>query len=138
MLFAEIQDVGAETAWEQLWARQLDERLFELCCIPFFAYDLALGDVFETKRTLEKQHVLSSVISRSGHRTFRAWFEERDDNQAVLELLEKLKTRGHVWEWHSSRLLAIDAIDSQSASELDRLLRRSALDHLLIYEPAAS
>ena len=34
--------------WEQLWARQIANNLFEICCIPFFAYDLALGDQVDT------------------------------------------------------------------------------------------
>jgi hypothetical protein len=31
-----------------LWARQVGDRRFEICCIPFFLYDVALGDVVET------------------------------------------------------------------------------------------
>src|SRR5438552_1837267 len=30
--------------YEQLWSRQLGGELFEVCCIPFFIYDLSLGD----------------------------------------------------------------------------------------------
>lgn len=35
-------DTGVDT--EQLWARRIDDGRHELCCIPFFAYDLALGE----------------------------------------------------------------------------------------------
>lgn len=33
---------------EQLWARRVGERPFELCCIPFLTYGLALAGVVET------------------------------------------------------------------------------------------
>jgi hypothetical protein len=38
---------GTKVTTEQLWARQVGDRHFELCCIPYFVYDLALGDVVE-------------------------------------------------------------------------------------------
>lgn len=43
-----IDSANTDISTEQLWARKVDDRHFELCCIPFFAYDLALGDVVET------------------------------------------------------------------------------------------
>ncbi|NOV98762.1 hypothetical protein HDG69_003357 [Isoptericola halotolerans] len=31
--------------YEQLWCRQVSDDTFEVCCIPFFLYDVALGDL---------------------------------------------------------------------------------------------
>jgi hypothetical protein len=56
---------------EQLWARQLGEPLlFEICCIPFFLYDVALGGVVQTDASYE----LACVAEPSGRFVFRAWF----------------------------------------------------------------
>jgi hypothetical protein len=29
---------------EQLWARKVDDLQFEVCCIPFWVYNISLGD----------------------------------------------------------------------------------------------
>jgi hypothetical protein len=52
---------------EQLWARQLGGERFEICCIPFFVYDLALGDVVETDAA---QNIVR-VVEPSGRFVFR-------------------------------------------------------------------
>ena len=90
---------------EQLWARQIDDRLFEVCCIPFFLYDVALGDIVET----DARHELLHVVEPSGRFVFRAWFggagHPRED--VVNELTEL----GALFEWSATDLLAIDAAD---------------------------
>lgn len=53
---------------EQLWARQLGDRRFELCCIPFFLYDLALGDVVET----DDNYDVVRVLKPSGRYVYRS------------------------------------------------------------------
>jgi hypothetical protein len=52
---------------EQLWARRVGDRLFQVCCIPFLVDDLALGDVVET----DADHSMLRVAASSGHSTFR-------------------------------------------------------------------
>lgn len=59
---------GGDIKTEQLWARRDDEgRRFEVCCIPFFAYDLALGDVVETNAGF----LVERVVRQSGRYVFR-------------------------------------------------------------------
>src|SRR5438874_1664849 len=59
---------------EQLWSRQVADNRFEICCIPFFAYDLALGDEVETGRQGTYRYVVQRVVKRSGNYTRRVWF----------------------------------------------------------------
>jgi hypothetical protein len=55
--------VPEEGRAEQLWARRLGEPLlFEICCIPFFLYDVALGDVIQTDASYE----LARIVKPSG------------------------------------------------------------------------
>lgn len=35
---------GDDPSWEQLWSRKISENRFMICCIPFFPYNLSLGD----------------------------------------------------------------------------------------------
>lgn len=45
MLRASLDGVGGGDNYEQLWTKRVGQDRFEVCCIPFFVYDLALGDV---------------------------------------------------------------------------------------------
>jgi hypothetical protein len=47
-----------------------------LCCIPFFLYDIALGDVVRTSAQGDRRYVLESVVSPSGRHVFGVWFGE--------------------------------------------------------------
>lgn len=94
--------------WEQLWARKVDGNRFELCCIPFFAYGLALGDIVETDSLDSKKYVVTGVVSRSGRSTFRIFF------QSVLrwnEIIDEISSLGCSVEvrWPQSKLIAVDA-----------------------------
>lgn len=52
---------------EQVWTRTEDQRLFELCCIPYFTYGQSRGDMLQV--TLGTgQH---AAQAKSGHRTIR-------------------------------------------------------------------
>lgn len=55
---------------EQLWARRIDDAHYELCCIPFFAYDLALEDVVEVE--VDSSFQVTRVSAPSGRHVFRS------------------------------------------------------------------
>lgn len=54
--------------WEQLWVRREEGGTFLVCCVPFFLYDLSLGDSVE----LDESNIVNGVVKRGGHTTFRA------------------------------------------------------------------
>lgn len=113
---------------EQLWARQVADRRFELCCIPFFAYDLALGDVVET----DDSFTIRKVVKPSGRYVFRAWFGEAGGSHA--DIVEALERVGAQTESYSTNLIAIDAADAHHAQLVADLLLRHETQHRLIYE----
>jgi hypothetical protein len=135
IIAASILDVRpvARWHWEQLWARQTDENRFEICCIPFFVYDLALGDKVETETIGEKKYVLNRVISQSGRYTFRAWFSGPSGRAEIIEEVTKL---GCLTEqrWPSSGLLAIDAATDEMAVAVANLLHKREVAGQLNYE----
>jgi hypothetical protein len=105
VIAADIASTPDKREWEQLWARQIADTRFEICCIPFFAYDLALGDEVET----DGDHVLRRVVKPSGHFTFRVWFGNSADPTDRDRVMEIIRRRGCEHEWSSENLLAIDA-----------------------------
>jgi hypothetical protein len=67
----DLTEHGMPGKYEQMWGRASDnDRLFELCCIPFFPYGQSLGDVLEVD-TGTGAH---TVCAKSGHRTIRIAF----------------------------------------------------------------
>jgi len=117
---------------EQLWARQLGENTFEVCCIPFFAYNLALGDVVETGSEGPRKYMITRVLRHSGRYTFRAWFH---DAAAKEEVPAKLQAMGCLLEarWPQGNLLAIDAESQPLAQRVADFLwegqKRGVLDY---------
>jgi hypothetical protein len=118
--------------FEQLWSRRMGENQFEICCIPFFLYDLALGDIVETVTQRDLRYVVSRRLHESGQYTFRAFFS-RPQYQYRDSAVESLHSLGALTEWSSSSLLSIAAGPSvvQKVADLLSLLQR---DSNLVYE----
>jgi len=118
-----------EWKWEQLWARRISTNRFEVCCIPFFVYGLALGDEVETNELF----VIQRRVRTAGHHTYRAWFTDPD---ARIEVHETLTEWGYLVEWRYSTgdLIAIDAESEKSAQVLVKYLEDHARAERLIWE----
>lgn len=111
---------------EQLWARQIEDRLFEICCIPFFLYDVALGDIVEA----DANHDLVQVVEPSGRFVFRAWFGRTD--HSTEDVVDELTELGALFEWSSTDLLAIDAADAWHSRVIaDYLAGQERMGHFL-------
>ena len=121
-----------EGRFEQLWTRQVSENTFEVCCIPFFLYDVALGDVVQTREALGRRYVLDRVVQPSGRYVFRAYFGRSAHPRE--EIVERLAELGAVVEWSSATLLAIDALDIDHAQQIADLLQARADLGQLIFE----
>jgi hypothetical protein len=133
---AHIPENETNRKYEQLWARQLAPHLFEICCIPFFIYDLALGDFVRT----DANYMLHSVEERSGRYTFRAWFGPAAnlDDVALQVLLDLITTEirqlnGSVEQW-SRNLIAISVANDEIAKIMAAFLCRKQQEGVLIYE----
>lgn len=130
------------TDWEQVWARKLTHERFEICCIPFFAYDLSLGDEVETTHEYEMMvgHVVKRVIKPSGHRTFRVLFGRMSCDHSREDVFEQVFAEvsrlGGLFEWYSLNLLAIDVHNDQAQPMADFLLHHEELGHF-VYETGA-
>jgi hypothetical protein len=114
---------------EQLWARRRGGDRYEICCIPFFIYDLALGDVVRITPQ-GGRNIVEGVVETAGHHTFRVWFGDGVLSPAAAaatreQVLARLEALGCAHEWFSDNLLAIDAPDDATAVTLaDYLLER--------------
>ena len=95
-------------ALEQLWTRTQDQQRFEVCCLPFFTYGIALGDEV-TWTDGDRQAV---VASRSGRRLIRCAFDDPADGERSHEDFHgALVASGALVEFLRPGYVAID-IDS--------------------------
>jgi hypothetical protein len=117
--------------FEQLWTRRRADDRFKICCIPFFLYDVALGDIVETRPDGERKYLLSRVVEPSGRYVFRVRPDLPDVGTAVAGELEAL---GALLEWSSPSLLAVDAVDLAHAQPIADLLAQREARGELIYE----
>ncbi len=76
--------------------------------IPFFANDVALGDIIAATRTEEGMWTLDRVVERSGHSMFRIWLHEQVAvrREQIIADLERLGAKVEVT---LTNLLGIDA-----------------------------
>jgi hypothetical protein len=131
MIMAALPDPGPRRM-EQLWARRVSPDQFEVCCIPFFIYDVALGDVVRTAGSDGHEFVVEEVVDPSGRFVFRVWFG--DSFQPRDEVATELVGLGGLLEWSSPNLLAVDAKDEGAAQALaDCLAAHEVVEHL-VYE----
>ncbi|MFJ8495930.1 DUF4265 domain-containing protein [Streptomyces sp. NPDC094038] len=94
---------------EQLWLREANgEGVYEICCIPFYAYGVALGDVIEKGGSGS----VDRVIEKSGRRVLRVLFSEpRPVDDGRLALRRAVDSAGLLSEWNGDSHVAIDVPD---------------------------
>lgn len=102
---------------EQLWARQVGDLQFEICCVPFFLYDLALGDVVET----DDSYTFVRVVREAGRAVFRVWFGEFVYSREEIE--KGVRELGGLVEWSSGNLMAVDATEGETAARVFEYLQ---------------
>jgi len=119
---------GHHIQLEQLWAKRIEDHVFDIRCIPFHLYDLALGDRVHTNAALE----LVGVIRRSGHVTYRVWFGDQPASRAEVE--NAVLGLGGSVEWSGSDLMAIDAPDKAISQAIADYLFAQQQIARLVYE----
>lgn len=119
--------------WEQLWVRREEGGTFLVCCVPFFLYDLSLGDSVE----LDESNIVKGVVKRGGHITFRVWFGESSevDRDRVVALLE---SNAVVLEWSSHNLLAMSCPQGAVALTVAEELGQEEANGCLRYESGST
>lgn len=133
---AELSEKDRPWRFEQLYVRQVSDDRFEVCCIPFFLYDVALGDIVATSPKGDRKYVVTNVVQPSGRYVFRVWLGE--SLQAPDEIVEQLKALGSLVEWSSRNLLAVDAVDQEHAQLVANYLAERERAQQLIYETGLS
>lgn len=118
--------------WEQLWGQKVGPQRFVLCCIPFFARNVALGDEVET----DGDFTLQRVVRASGQVTFRVWFGGQDATTRQ-NIVREIEGKKPLMEWSSENLLAL-SVPEPDAQGLADYLQKLESDGRLQYETGRS
>jgi len=106
LLQADLAEHGLPGLYEQLWARDLGDGQYQLCCLPFFTYGYALGDVVRLRKATGRyDHVLGPVTRPSDRSLLRVAFVHRERHE---DLHGPLAHSGRPHEWRSGGFVAID------------------------------
>jgi hypothetical protein len=110
--------------YEQLWTRDLGNSRFELCCIPYFLYNVNLGDHVELGPDGDLQHVLKRVVHDGGHSTFRFYCvgEASLATETLQKVVMNLKERGCCIEHEGNGYVAADAQNATAAESVSLYL----------------
>lgn len=129
---AHVGTKDGKNEWEQLWGQKVGAQRLVLCCIPFFLYDVALGDEVE----INSDFVLQRVLRESGQVTFRVWFGGQD-TKTRCELVREIEALTPLMEWSSENLLALSVPEAEAQRLADHLRLREN-NGLLQYETGRS
>jgi len=128
----------AGTSGERLWARPLGDDLYEIRNVPWYAYKLNWGDVVRCEGLSPADlPIVQEVIERSGHRTLRVFFNDRDvstvQQQVILDELSDLQA---FHERHGPNLLALDVEPQADYDVLFAYLAAKTDSQTLMFEEA--
>ncbi|MFB7470430.1 DUF4265 domain-containing protein [Kitasatospora sp. NPDC056184] len=105
----DLAPFGMEGQIEQLWLKPAnDDGSYDVACIPFFTYGLALGDTV----LLADDDCVSEVLRTGGHRNLRLLFipdlPTADLQQAADRVKAEILASGLLSEWSGERFVAVD------------------------------
>lgn len=118
------QDVG----YENLWAEAIGENLYEIKSIPYFVYDISVGDVVRAKPNAGQVLAFIEVVQQSSHKTIRVRPKNftLDDEQG-RSLQGQLEILGGVIETLPPRLIAVDIPPEVPLEPIEEFLRKSSI-----------
>lgn len=120
--------------WEQLWAKASGEKLFEICCIPFFTYGLSLGDIVTVRPKHDAQYVVDSIQTKSGYVTYRVWLGHLPGQDLHSEIAKQFSDLGCLIEWSSKNMFAIAFAPQPESTLITNTLEELALRKFIVYE----
>ncbi|MGW3522274.1 DUF4265 domain-containing protein [Streptomyces olivaceus] len=129
---ADLSPFGLEGEVEQLWLKRLEDGLLELCCIPFRAYGLSLGDIVSLSEDGAK---VARLVRKSGRRVLRVFLLETPDFSSVArECDAEIARLDLLSEWSGGRHVAIDVPIDVDVTSLISLFEREESESRAFWE----
>ncbi|MCF3137221.1 DUF4265 domain-containing protein [Streptomyces olivochromogenes] len=121
---ADLAPFGLEGQVEQLWLKAVNDGTYEVACVPFLTYGVALGDSV----LLAEDDYVREVVKTAWHRTLRMLIipavPAADLGQVTDQIKSAIRTSGLLSEWSGERLVAVDVPPDMDASEVITAMER--------------
>ena len=124
-----VQFFDADIGYENLWAEESGAGLYVIQSIPFFIYDISVGDTVRVEESAPNGGLsYVATVSRSTHTTVRVRLSEFtvDDEVAKALISEIVRLAGAV-ECLPPRIIAIDVADTSNVERIVRFLTDKSL-----------
>ena len=131
---ASLARFGMPERWEQLWARRVNETTFEICCIPFFTYGIALGDTVTTETGRDFEYVVQRVVAKGGHKTARVAVVDPSAASRLHDEIHSKLEGSFAHEWYALGYVAIDVASADQESAITSLFIEYAKRGEVSYE----
>ncbi|MBS0260861.1 MAG: DUF4265 domain-containing protein [Planctomycetes bacterium] len=117
---------------EELCCDEVAPGKYVVCCLPFFAYGIAFGDLISAPA---ENLQFASVLRHSGLRTLRACFVEHSLAATLHEPVHAiLSSLRHPHEWHGNGYFAVLLPDQQAEEETLKALAEFVENGILTHE----
>jgi len=111
---------------ESLWVRKKKGKQYQLAAIPFYAYNLSLGDIVHCAPDEDGIGLfIEKVLKKSGNRTIRVafWSAEGGNHPEAVKFKEFLIKSGLKWDYDRVRLLSINIPSDEFQQEVEARLK---------------
>jgi hypothetical protein len=122
---------------ESLWVRKVAGMRYRVAAIPFYAYNVSLGDTVLCGRDEDGRGLfVERVLEKSGNRTVRVAFEapEQGKHAEAVRLQEFLKANRFKWDYNRVQLFSINVPCEESYVQLQNFLKQMPESAQMIWE----
>src|SRR3954465_12191859 len=102
--------------WESLWAFPVDDGLYTLGNVPFFARRISWGDIVSVERKGDELH-FRELVRTSGHSVLRVIVYDQSDVDEVHEKLRRMNC-----DTEQSHLPSLLSVDVPPSVDLDEVM----------------
>ncbi|SFV56747.1 hypothetical protein MNB_SV-3-837 [hydrothermal vent metagenome] len=118
---------------EILWGEKMDEDIYRIDSIPFFANDISLDDIVKVRIDKDKRLQYEKTISKGNYCTYRFFFDEDIKSKERKKYLDLLREYGDTEYYEAKNLYAL-SVSKQKVHELYKILNQLETDEVLNFE----
>lgn len=127
-----------EDAWhkveaEWLWAEKIEDSLYALRNVPYYAMGLSYDDRVKVENAGGTLSMLG-VVSRGGHSTYRIFAKRGHENAEVQALFTKLNNLHCDIEVATKKLIAVDVLPEADIHKVYAALKESELAGIIDFQ----
>jgi uncharacterized protein DUF4265 len=122
---------------ESLWVRKIRGMQYRNAAIPFYAYNVSLGDVVLCRRDEDGEGLfVDHVVEKSGNRTVRVAFKapERGNHPEAVRLRDWLRQNSFKWDYNRVQLISINIPSDEAYVLLQNRLKELPESAQMIWE----